>query len=99
MYGSNYIFSKRFFTGWIVVGILWLFCSAFCVGIWPVVESRSTIVHTVKSMILDVQGKYHPKHHHEGGVIEGESSDEGKGEAKETTEKEATTDANEGKVE
>ena len=29
MYGSGYVFSKKFFTGWVVVGILWLFCSAF----------------------------------------------------------------------
>ena len=78
MYGSAYIFSKPFFTGWVTVGIIWLFCSAFCVGVWPVVESRGTIVHTVKSMILDVQGKYHPKKWHEqqeDGVLEGESGE------------------------
>ena len=23
------VFSRKFFTGWVVVGILWLFCSAF----------------------------------------------------------------------
>jgi hypothetical protein len=28
MFGSGYIFSKKFFTGWVVVGILWLFCSS-----------------------------------------------------------------------
>ena len=26
MYGTSYVFSKKFFTGWVVVGILWLFC-------------------------------------------------------------------------
>lgn len=29
MYGSGYIFSLKFFTGWIVVGILWIFFSLF----------------------------------------------------------------------
>ena len=29
MYGSAYIFSKKFFTGWVTVGILWLFFSAY----------------------------------------------------------------------
>ena len=29
MYGSGYVFSRKFFTGWVVVGILWLFFSAF----------------------------------------------------------------------
>ena len=29
MYGSGYIFSKQFFTGWVCIGILWLFFSAY----------------------------------------------------------------------
>lgn len=28
MYGSGYIFSKKFFTGWVAVGIIWLFFSS-----------------------------------------------------------------------
>jgi hypothetical protein len=29
MYGTGYIFSLRFFTGWVVVGIMWIFFSLF----------------------------------------------------------------------
>jgi len=29
MYGSGYIFSLKFFTGWVVVGIFWIFFSLF----------------------------------------------------------------------
>jgi hypothetical protein len=29
MYGSGYIFSLNFFTGWIVVGIIWIFLSRY----------------------------------------------------------------------
>lgn len=29
MYGSGYIFSANFFTGWIVVGMIWIFLSLF----------------------------------------------------------------------
>ena len=29
MYGSGYIFSVKFFTGWVVVGIMWIFFSLF----------------------------------------------------------------------
>jgi hypothetical protein len=29
MYGSGYIFSKKFFTGWVSVGIMWLFFSSY----------------------------------------------------------------------
>lgn len=29
MYGSGYVFSKKFFTGWVTVGIMWLFFSRY----------------------------------------------------------------------
>jgi hypothetical protein len=32
MYGSGYIFSAKFFTGWVVVGIMWIFFSLFGYG-------------------------------------------------------------------
>jgi urea-proton symporter len=57
MYGSGYVFSKSFFTGWVVVGIMWLFFSSFCVGLFPLWQGRKTAVHTVKSMFLDATGK------------------------------------------
>lgn len=60
LYGSSYVFSKPFFTGWVTVGILWLFCSTACVGIFPLWQGRKTMAHTVKSMILDARGKYRP---------------------------------------
>ena len=40
MYGSGYVFSKPFFTGWVVVGIIWIFFSLGCVGIYPLWEGR-----------------------------------------------------------
>jgi urea-proton symporter len=51
MYGSGYIFSKPFFTGWVVVGIIWIFCSFFAVGLFPVFEGRHTLIRTFKYMI------------------------------------------------
>ncbi|KAG9632293.1 urea active transporter-like protein, partial [Aureobasidium melanogenum] len=63
MYGSGYIFSKKFFTGWVVVAIIWLFVTAGCVGIYPVFEGRKTIIRTFKSMYLDATGKKHPVTH------------------------------------
>ncbi|KAH7138459.1 urea active transporter [Dendryphion nanum] len=60
MYGSGYVFSKKFFTGWVVVGILWMFCSAACVGIYPLWEGRKTSVRTIKSIFLDITGKKKP---------------------------------------
>lgn len=68
MYGTGYIFSKPFFTGWVVVGIIWIFCSLFAVGLFPVFEGRRTLVRTVKHIFLDITGRKHPK------AIQGEVS-------------------------
>lgn len=58
MYGSGYIFSKKFFTGWVSVGIFWLFCSTACVGIFPLWQGRKTFGRTVKWMVMDAMGKW-----------------------------------------
>ncbi|KAJ4366197.1 urea active transporter [Neocucurbitaria cava] len=73
MYGSGYIFSKKFFTGWVVVGILWMFCSAVCVGLYPLWEGRNTSLRTFKSIFLDVTGKKKPSR--AAMVTEGEGTD------------------------
>ncbi|KAF2115100.1 urea active transporter [Lophiotrema nucula] len=73
MYGSGYIFSKKFFTGWVVVGILWMFCSAFCVGLYPLWEGRKTSSRTFKHIFLDITGKKKPPKR--GQVLEGEGAE------------------------
>lgn len=60
MYGSGYIFSKKFFTGWVVVGILWMFGSAGAVGIFPLWEGRKTSVRTFKAIFQDITGRKKP---------------------------------------
>lgn len=64
MYGSGYIFSEKFFTGWVVVGIIWIFGSLFCVGIYPVWEGRVGLAYTFKAIWLDMTGKKHPGAYH-----------------------------------
>ncbi|GAB7356059.1 hypothetical protein MBLNU459_g6676t1 [Dothideomycetes sp. NU459] len=85
MYGSGYIFSKKFFTGWVVVGILWLFCSAFCVGLYPLWEGRHTSTRTIKAIFMDITGKSHPISHGRATMAETaeaeEKMDEDKGNA------------------
>ena len=73
MYGTGYIFSKRFFTGWVVVGILWMFCSAFCVGLYPLWEGRKTSIRTFKAIFMDVTGRKKPNR--SAMVMEGEGTD------------------------
>jgi hypothetical protein len=72
MYGSSYIFSKKFFTGWVVVGILWMFCSCFTVGLYPLWEGRKTSVRTFKSIYADLMGKQRPGRPV---VVQGEGAD------------------------
>ncbi|MCJ1479565.1 hypothetical protein MMC13_008251 [Lambiella insularis] len=57
MYGSGYVFSKQFFTGWVSMGILWLFCSAGAVGVYPLWEGRHSIAHTFRGIRRDLTGR------------------------------------------
>ncbi|RYP80169.1 hypothetical protein DL770_006364 [Monosporascus sp. CRB-9-2] len=51
MYGSAYIFSKPFFTGWVVVGIIWLLGSSVAVGLFPLWEGRQSMIRVVRGML------------------------------------------------
>lgn len=57
MYGSSYVFSKKFFTGWVVVGIIWLFCTLFGVVVFPLYEGRESIIRVSRMMFLDLMGR------------------------------------------
>ena len=57
MFGSGYVFSKPFFTGWVVVGIMWLFFSAGCVGLFPLWEGRKSIARTFTLLGKELMGK------------------------------------------
>lgn len=52
LYGTRYIFSKEFFTGWVTVGIIWIFLSFIAVGIYPIWESRVTLVRVLQVVFL-----------------------------------------------
>lgn len=57
LYGTGYIFSKKFFTGWCSVGILWLFFSAGCVGLYPLWEGRKSMARTSIGIFKDLTGR------------------------------------------
>lgn len=75
MYGSGYVFSKPFFTGWVSVGIIWLCCSAICVGLYPLWEGRHSISHTFKSIAKDLAGRGKPPIQGRYGIAVDESSE------------------------
>ncbi|KAL2063304.1 hypothetical protein VTL71DRAFT_5109 [Oculimacula yallundae] len=64
LYGTGYIFSEKFFAGWVIVGIIWLIGSLMCVGVFPVWEGRKELWFTFKAIWLDITGKQHPSKHH-----------------------------------
>jgi hypothetical protein len=57
LFGSRYIFSKSFFTGWVVVSLIWTFMSVIAVGIYPVIEARHSLAIIAKEMWKDITGK------------------------------------------
>lgn len=59
MYGTGYIFSKKFFTGWIVVLFIWSFFTAFVVIIGPLWEGREGCYTTFRGIYWDVTGQTH----------------------------------------
>jgi hypothetical protein len=81
IYGTGYVFSEKFFTGWVVVGIMWLFFSAFCVCVYPIFEGRKSLWHNVTAIWKDITGKEHPSKHHgpRATFVEGKDADEGEG--------------------
>jgi hypothetical protein len=56
-FGTEYIFSKSAFTGWVVVSFMWVFCSSFICVIWPVWESREALGGVLKGVWVDLRGK------------------------------------------
>ncbi|SCZ87362.1 BZ3500_MvSof-1268-A1-R1_Chr2-2g04828 [Microbotryum saponariae] len=51
MYGDGYIFSKKFFFGWVVVALLWGFFAFFAVVLFPLVEGRHTLLSIFKGIL------------------------------------------------
>jgi len=75
MYGTGYVFSEKFFTGWVVVGILWLFLSIGMVGLYPLFEGRHSLKHNIVAIFKDITGKEHPgKHHNSVAVFDGKDA-------------------------
>lgn len=57
MYGSGYVFSKHFFTGWIVVLFIWSFITTFIVVIGPLWEGKGGIYTTFRGIYWDLTGQ------------------------------------------
>ncbi|KAI0099857.1 Na+/solute symporter [Nemania sp. FL0031] len=73
LFGTSYVFSKQFFTGWVTVGIIWIFVSFGGVGLFPIYQGRHTLKHTAQSIYWDLSGRKHPKPVHAERVVQDEN--------------------------
>mgnify|MGYP001035860031 FL=1 len=55
MYGTSYIFSKTFFSGWFIVGMIWIIVAFLIVGIYPLVENYRTIKTVLSLIYFDIK--------------------------------------------
>jgi hypothetical protein len=56
MFFSHYIFSRGFFTGWIVISFIWVFASTFISVILPVLETSGFLKRFAVTVWKDVRG-------------------------------------------
>ncbi|KAF6752823.1 urea transporter [Ephemerocybe angulata] len=54
LFFSQHVYGVGGFTGWVVVGIIWTFLSAFAVVIYPLYESRGAIGQIGKGIFRDI---------------------------------------------
>lgn len=50
LFGTGYIFSKRFFEGWVVVSFIWAIFAFIAVGFYPIWEGRKVIAIVFKGL-------------------------------------------------
>ncbi|THW12977.1 sodium symporter family protein [Aureobasidium pullulans] len=70
LYGTAYQFSKSFFTGWVVVSLLWAIFSFASVTVYPIIEERRRLLSWVKDLAKfskrqDKEGSAAGKEEHE----------------------------------
>lgn len=51
LFGAKTVFGVRGFESWVVIGIIWTFCSIFAVVIYPLYESREALLKVSKGLI------------------------------------------------
>jgi hypothetical protein len=51
LFGSGWVFSRAGFKGWCIVSFLWVWCSMFVCVLWPLIESRDTILRILKELV------------------------------------------------
>ncbi|KAG8221669.1 urea transporter [Butyriboletus roseoflavus] len=53
LFGASTVYSLAGFSVWVVIAILWAFCSAFAVVLYPLWESRAALMMIIRGMVKD----------------------------------------------
>ncbi|KAJ6115935.1 solute symporter family transporter [Penicillium sp. IBT 18751x] len=55
LFGTSYVYSKSFFTGWVVVSFIWVWTSVMICVVYPVIESMGALRSIAGGMWADVK--------------------------------------------
>ncbi|CZT24017.1 probable solute symporter family transporter [Ramularia collo-cygni] len=55
LFGTGYVYSKSFFTGWVVVSFIWIWLSTMICVVYPVVESTGALGEISVGLSKDVK--------------------------------------------
>jgi hypothetical protein len=55
LFGTSYVYSKQFFTGWIVVSLIWIWASVIICVVYPVVESAGALKDISRGLWMDMK--------------------------------------------
>jgi hypothetical protein len=56
MFLSHYTFSKGFFTAWVVISFIWVFCSSAITTLLPIIETLGFFKELVSAIRVDLRG-------------------------------------------
>ncbi|OOF92547.1 hypothetical protein ASPCADRAFT_517916 [Aspergillus carbonarius ITEM 5010] len=57
LFGTRYVYTKEFFTGWVVVSLIWVWMSVIICVVYPVVESAGALRDISRGVWGDIWGK------------------------------------------
>jgi hypothetical protein len=57
LYGTHYIFSRKFFIGWTVVVFIWSWCAALLIWCLPIWEARASFAAAARGIFKGKKGK------------------------------------------
>ncbi|KXT15409.1 hypothetical protein AC579_2188 [Pseudocercospora musae] len=58
LFGTSYVYSKTFFTGWAVVSFIWVWASTMICVVYPVVESTSALKEVSVGLWRDIMSLF-----------------------------------------